>query len=428
MMGWRTAMKSVLACCVAVSCSSSGDLARDDPRTPESPLEATAATAAATTEATPATSPPSHAAATTTTTTAATTTTTLVVEFDRWPTVADQIRRNDPDFGDASDDEILKDVVAFCKVTRSESAAQELTDDLVVAFENNGSSFAQLVTYISSMQIGVADVCPTNLVWVNAAVASMLPTGWVESARQIRETSPSLSGRTDRELAEIIDGLCIYVPPLSTLTYDALESDMRTSNATEGVARGLDHLCPELVESFRAAAAVPLDERYRTAVGAALFDAGIASSPAVDVEVATGQALCADVPNSPASGGFEADWNTWRARVGEVLDPGDGVNSLSVRLPIAARYLCPERADDFAALVAGAIVYFDDGAYEVGEDIEPGSWITTGDIRDCFWERSRRDGSTVDVDFVTAAREIIVEVEADELFTTSGCPPWTRIR
>lgn len=95
----------------------------------------------------------------------------------------------------------------------------------------------------------------------------------------------------------------------------------------------------------------------------------------------------------------------------------------------------PERLKDcpqFLPTWNRALTGFDDGSYEVGVDIQPGTYETTahltgGQVRDCYWERSTTSGRTIANDFVTAAKTVRVSIRAGEMFPSRGCRNWVRV-
>ncbi|MEH0936778.1 hypothetical protein [Micromonospora psammae] len=84
---------------------------------------------------------------------------------------------------------------------------------------------------------------------------------------------------------------------------------------------------------------------------------------------------------------------------------------------------------------AHPMVRFADGKYEVGGKpglIQPGRYRLKGPVADCYWERSRRDGTTIANDFITnAPGGLTVSLRAGEGFTSEGCAgnavKWERV-
>ncbi|MFF2331952.1 hypothetical protein [Streptomyces sp. NPDC058103] len=94
---------------------------------------------------------------------------------------------------------------------------------------------------------------------------------------------------------------------------------------------------------------------------------------------------------------------------------------------------CPARAKTLKAAVDGTYErWFTDGTYEVGagaEKIPPGTYRTTGALRDCYWERTSKSGEILDNHFATSAQTVRVTVRAgDGQFTTRSCGSWRPVR
>ena len=99
--------------------------------------------------------------------------------------------------------------------------------------------------------------------------------------------------------------------------------------------------------------------------------------------------------------------------------------------------LCPKHAKEIRqALVGGAAVRtMSSGTYRIVRDaglkegVAPaGTYRTSGDLADCYWERARKDGTIIENRFATAAKEITVTVRAGELFTSRECGTWSLAR
>ncbi len=70
----------------------------------------------------------------------------------------------------------------------------------------------------------------------------------------------------------------------------------------------------------------------------------------------------------------------------------------------------------------------DDGTYEVGKVIPPGTWRITDPKGGCYWERTGASGDILDNDFITAAKQIDVRVRTtDAFFTSKECGIWFKI-
>ncbi|MFF4409865.1 hypothetical protein [Streptomyces sp. NPDC001404] len=90
---------------------------------------------------------------------------------------------------------------------------------------------------------------------------------------------------------------------------------------------------------------------------------------------------------------------------------------------------CPGHAKTLQAAVEGGFERrFTDGTYTVGSgpgQIAPGTYRTTGALRDCYWERTARSGEVLDNQYATSAQEVEVTVQSgDGQFTTRRCGSW----
>jgi hypothetical protein len=85
---------------------------------------------------------------------------------------------------------------------------------------------------------------------------------------------------------------------------------------------------------------------------------------------------------------------------------------------------CPE----LGAAKAEADAYLEDGDYRVGGDgIAPGTYVTTKNRKDCYWERHTLNGDILANDFITAAPDgVSVTVRSGEGFSVSGCGLWRK--
>lgn len=82
------------------------------------------------------------------------------------------------------------------------------------------------------------------------------------------------------------------------------------------------------------------------------------------------------------------------------------------------------RAADRAALEKSGRT-FASGVYLVGKQIKPGTYVVTGDIENCYWERQDRTGNIIQNNFVLAARRVEVTIRSsDYAFSSQGCGQW----
>lgn len=132
----------------------------------------------------------------------------------------------------------------------------------------------------------------------------------------------------------------------------------------------------------------------------------------------------------------------------DAWEPGAGENLARNQVPDmadeekralreGAGSLCPKHAKEIRAALGGkaAVRTMGSGTYRIvtgaglGEDVAPpGTYRTSGDLEDCYWERAKKDGTVIDNQFATAAKEIRVTVRAGELFTSRDCGTWSLAR
>lgn len=93
----------------------------------------------------------------------------------------------------------------------------------------------------------------------------------------------------------------------------------------------------------------------------------------------------------------------------------------------AAAMLCPESPfiKDLDAWGNGK--KFEDGIYEVGDDIAAGTYKTKHSASDCYWERTTPNGNIIANDFITyAAKGAVVTVRKGESFISKECGLWEK--
>jgi hypothetical protein len=95
------------------------------------------------------------------------------------------------------------------------------------------------------------------------------------------------------------------------------------------------------------------------------------------------------------------------------------------RVPDIQARLAASRAEQ-AAVAAGT--QFEAGVKRVGTDIQPGTYVSEGNLDGCYWERQDRAGSTIDNDFLNAALRVEVTIQSsDYAFNSSSCGTWKKI-
>ncbi|MFD9703700.1 hypothetical protein [Lentzea sp. NPDC059081] len=90
---------------------------------------------------------------------------------------------------------------------------------------------------------------------------------------------------------------------------------------------------------------------------------------------------------------------------------------------------CPQHVPLLKDAVNGTVKRgYSGGSFFIPDDMKPGVYRVSGAIKDCYWERTAHDGSIIDNQFVTAARELTVTVlPSDGAFTTRSCGTWRAV-
>jgi hypothetical protein len=138
------------------------------------------------------------------------------------------------------------------------------------------------------------------------------------------------------------------------------------------------------------------------------------SAPDQERRFAAGREWCAT--NAP---GWASDINS-EEHISTVIR----LRSVDIYAGAAIAGYCPE----LAAAKVEADAYLEDGDYRVGGDgIAPGTYVTTRDRKDCYWERHTLNGDILANDFITAAPDgVSVTVRSGEGFSVSGCGLWRK--
>ena len=73
-------------------------------------------------------------------------------------------------------------------------------------------------------------------------------------------------------------------------------------------------------------------------------------------------------------------------------------------------------------------VKIEDGTYTVGKTLDPGTYRTKPNAKDCYWSRTTGGGSIIANDFVGFAPDgVTVTVYPGEGFESKYCGLWTKI-
>lgn len=87
---------------------------------------------------------------------------------------------------------------------------------------------------------------------------------------------------------------------------------------------------------------------------------------------------------------------------------------------------CPQFTDSMKLALRG----FDDGTMRVGNGtdrtIVPGAYVSAPNAKNCYWERTTKDGKTIANDMVSfAPAGVTVTIEASDAgFVSQGCTAW----
>lgn len=123
---------------------------------------------------------------------------------------------------------------------------------------------------------------------------------------------------------------------------------------------------------------------------------------------------------------------TREAAIAELGTSKWGPQVMEVVLDAAQRNLCPEKswATASAPAAAPAPPTITDGTYEVGVDIEPGKYKSSGTTGyGCYYARLKaNDGSLGDIiqNNNSQGPSVVTIKESDSYFETTGCAPWVK--
>lgn len=90
-----------------------------------------------------------------------------------------------------------------------------------------------------------------------------------------------------------------------------------------------------------------------------------------------------------------------------------------------------EKGQDTAEAAEKKAAFAGDGDFQVGSDVKPGTYRTTGNTDGmCYWERAKDSSGEVDSllanDNVTGTSYVTVKA-TDKLFSSSGCADWEAV-
>lgn len=70
-------------------------------------------------------------------------------------------------------------------------------------------------------------------------------------------------------------------------------------------------------------------------------------------------------------------------------------------------------------------VRFGGGIHPVNTEIQPGTYVSEGNLENCYWEKLDASGNIIDNNFVTNALRVEVYIDASDFsFSSSGCGEW----
>jgi hypothetical protein len=155
--------------------------------------------------------------------------------------------------------------------------------------------------------------------------------------------------------------------------------------------------------------------------------AGLGELPAYSSPHAAVEEVCAQL-RSPKAGYTPTKWLIYDMQ----FYPGMPAPYKDRLYRIGFPHLCAEHVATLDAVLGGTAP-IEDGTHEIGAEIYkivPGQWRTTGDVSDCYWERTSPAGDILDNQFAThASGQITVTIQpSDGSFTTRGCGTWELVR
>lgn len=92
---------------------------------------------------------------------------------------------------------------------------------------------------------------------------------------------------------------------------------------------------------------------------------------------------------------------------------------------VDARLKERETAVSAAEVAKKANVIEGDGVYQVGVDIQPGTWKTSGSGQSCYWQTTSKGGDILDNDNVSGPTIVVIPASAFS-FKTARCGTWTK--
>jgi len=85
-----------------------------------------------------------------------------------------------------------------------------------------------------------------------------------------------------------------------------------------------------------------------------------------------------------------------------------------------------------AATTKAAVSFEGDGTYQVGADINPGTYKSSKpDSGNCYWARLKNDSgqfSAIIANNNSSGQSVVTIRSTDGVFETSGCNPWVKVK
>lgn len=128
--------------------------------------------------------------------------------------------------------------------------------------------------------------------------------------------------------------------------------------------------------------------------------------------------------------GKYSDSESFQKLLQRCLEPEDTMDYAHRKVQAAVLIMCPDIPYAKRIKLLSELSYMpDDGEYDVGSEIAPGTWRTGKPMGDCYWERLSGGGDILANNFVSYARNgvTVTIYTSDAAFSTEGCGDWRRI-
>lgn len=106
----------------------------------------------------------------------------------------------------------------------------------------------------------------------------------------------------------------------------------------------------------------------------------------------------------------------------------DAMLTLCPGFPAVAALTAASGAAQQIANERAAGTRFAGGVHQVGTGVQPGTYQSTGPVENCYWERLDAAGGIIDNNFISAANQVQITVEASDFsLHVDGCGEFTKI-